>query len=314
MAWQRRNIARPEFSVPEVLAWADVHHQCTGRWPQVYSGPVRDGPLGEKWRNVDNALRYGLRGLPGGSSLTQLLAQHRGVRNTQDLPPLTEEQILAWAREHHRQTGAWPNHNSGPVQGHRGEVWRNVDMALVKGSRGLPGGASLARLLAGHLGVRNRANIPRLTPAQILAWADAHYERNGAWPKRRSGPLADAPGETWKAIDTALDQGCRGLPGGSSLRQLLAEHRGVGNRAGLPALNLGHVLAWARAHYRQTGAWPSHRSGPVLGGPGETWQGIDAALRRGRRGLPGRSSLARLLKEHPAGHPAADPAGSPAGA
>jgi hypothetical protein len=235
MPRQRTILARPELSVPEVLAWADAHHGRTGRWPQVYSGPVRDGPLGEKWRNIDNALRYGLRGLPGGSSLTQLLTEHRGVRNTQDLSPLGEEQILAWARAHRRHTGAWPNHNSGPVSGHPGEVWRNVDMALVKGRRGLPGGSSLARLLAGRLGVRNRANIPRLTVGLILAWADAHHERNGTWPKRRSGPIDDAPGETWKAIDIALDQGCRGLPGGSSLRRLLAGHRGVGNRAGLPA-------------------------------------------------------------------------------
>jgi hypothetical protein len=29
----------------------------------------------EKWRNIDNALRYGLRGLPGGSSLAKLLAE-----------------------------------------------------------------------------------------------------------------------------------------------------------------------------------------------------------------------------------------------
>jgi hypothetical protein len=153
-------------------------------------------------------------------------------------------------------------------------------------------------LLADRLGVRNRAGIPRLTVADILAWADAHRERTGAWPQRRSGPIPEAPGENWHALDIALDQGCRGLPGGSSLRQLLAEQRGVRNRADLPPLTPGHVLAWAQAHYRQTGAWPNHRSGPVSGAPGETWQGLDAALRRGRRGLPGRSSLARLLQKH----------------
>jgi hypothetical protein len=47
------------------------------------------------------ALRLGLRGLPGGSSLARLLDEQRRVRNVKNLPPLTEEQILAWADEHH---------------------------------------------------------------------------------------------------------------------------------------------------------------------------------------------------------------------
>jgi hypothetical protein len=35
--------------------------------------------------------------------------------------------------------------------------------------------------------------------------------------------VADAPGETWAAINTALVRGHRGLPGGSSLSWLLSE-------------------------------------------------------------------------------------------
>jgi hypothetical protein len=64
----------------------------TGDWPHRESGQI-PGSLGEKWRRVDNALVYGLRGLPGGSSLAQLLAERRGVRNIRRLPRLTEEQI-----------------------------------------------------------------------------------------------------------------------------------------------------------------------------------------------------------------------------
>jgi hypothetical protein len=60
------------------------------------SGSVRD-QLGENWRKVDTALRYGLRGLGGGSSLARLLAQHRSVRNLQELPPLSIRHILAWS-------------------------------------------------------------------------------------------------------------------------------------------------------------------------------------------------------------------------
>jgi hypothetical protein len=44
------------------------------------SGVIKDD-LAETWRRVDNGLRYGLRGLPGGSSLARLLDEKRGVRN-----------------------------------------------------------------------------------------------------------------------------------------------------------------------------------------------------------------------------------------
>ena len=98
----------------------------------------------------------GLRGLPGGDSLARLLERERGVRNILALPMLTEEKICRWAAAHCRQTEGWPNENSGPVQAAPGETWGNVNAALRDGLRGLPGGETLAQLLARRLGVRNR--------------------------------------------------------------------------------------------------------------------------------------------------------------
>jgi hypothetical protein len=54
----------------------------------------------------------------------------------------------------------------------------------------------------------------------VLGWARAHCRRTGRWPTRRSGPVADAPGETWEEVHAALLEGLRGLPGGTSLAQL----------------------------------------------------------------------------------------------
>ena len=93
---KRTRQSRPELSEPEILAWVDAHHARTGQWPRSESGLVRD-QLGENWRKIDTALRYGLRGLTGGSSLARLLAQRRGVRNLRELPPFTIRQILAWS-------------------------------------------------------------------------------------------------------------------------------------------------------------------------------------------------------------------------
>jgi hypothetical protein len=287
---------RPDFAIPQILAWADAHLEATGEWPRQNSGHIGESP-GDTWSGVDRALAQGYRGLERGSSLPQLLALHRGVRNRGALPRLTEAQILDWCDAHRARTGRWPRSEDGPIPDAPGETWMGVDSALRMGIRGLPGGASLMRLLAAERGVRNSAEPPPLTEAQILAWADAFDERTGKYPSRTSGPVAEAPGETWGAVDDALMVGRRGLAGGSTLARLLAEQRGVRNNLTLPPLTLEAVLAWADAHHARTGAWPNHDSGPIPGSPGETWASVDRALRRARRGLPVETTLARLLEK-----------------
>jgi hypothetical protein len=111
-------------------------------------GAIEDAPE-ECWKAVNTALRDGLRGLPGGDSLGLLLARRLGLRNRTSVPPLSVKQILAWARDHRRRTGRWPNKNAGPIRGTHGETWMRVHTALLVGLRGLPGGSSLCRLLAG---------------------------------------------------------------------------------------------------------------------------------------------------------------------
>jgi hypothetical protein len=139
---------------------------------------------------------------------------------------------------------------------------------------------------------------PNLTVAQILAWADAHRRRTGTWPTARSGPIPEAPGQTWSTVAAALRQGRRGLPGGTSLARLLAEQRGRRSRVALPPLTEVQILGWADAHHERTGCWPSAASGPVLGAAGEMWRAVNSALGNGHRGLPGGDSLARLLVRH----------------
>ncbi len=293
----RRSQRPPPLSEAQILAWADAFHARYHRWPKKDDGRIADN-LNEKWLNVDMALRLGLRGLPGGSSLARLLALRRGVRNHMALPPLSREQILTWADAYRRRTGCWPDRNSGPIPEAPGETWLAVQVALQQGHRGLPGGSSLAGLLAEERGVRNQATVPPLSPERILAWADAHHRRTGRWPRSTSGPVTDAPGETWLAIQTALQKGQRGLPGGSSLARLLAEHRGVRNHKQLPRLKVAQIVSWAKAHRRRTGKRPSRYSGPIEGSGGETWAAVDTALQKGQRGLPGNSSLPRLLSRY----------------
>ncbi len=289
--------ALPRLTEKQILGWADRHNKRTGKWPKQQTGPVADAPR-ETWSGVNAALRLGSRGLPGGCSLARLLAEHRGVRNRGALPELTEKSVLAWAQAHRQRTGKWPGQHSGAIAEARGETWLGVSSALTTGLRGLPGGSSLARLLDQRLGVRNRSQPPPLSEEQILAWADAFRRRTANWPHKELGAFVEAPGETWSGVNKALRDGSRGLPGGGSLAQLLARRRAVPNLKALPRLTINQILTWADAHRQHTGKWPGQKTGPVDYATAETWSGVDAALRMGNRGLPGGSSLARLLTQH----------------
>lgn len=293
----RHHLAASRLSVSRILRWADDHHARTGFWPSKESGPIHSAP-GEVWSAVGTALDRGLRGLPGRSTLAQLLAEHRNVRNPRGLAPLTVGQILRWADAHYQRTGSWPKKESGPVVDAPGETWKAIAMALIQRGRGLKRGGTLARLLARERGLRNHMALPPLSEAQVLAWADAHHQRAGSWPQANAGAIPVAPGEFWQAVDAALRQGHRGLPGGSSLRKLLAKHRGVRNPAALAPLTLDQILAWAEAHHEKTGRWPKRTSGIVEHVPGETWRLVNVALAQGLRGLPRGLSLARLLTQY----------------
>ncbi len=207
-------------------------------------------------------------------------------------PPLSVEQILAWADAHHAATGEWPRANSARAAGAPGPTWRTIDGILRLGRRGLPGGTSLSRLLDAHRGPSRRHH---LTIEMILAWADAHRAATGKWPRYRFGRVPGAEGIAWSTIDSALKQGRHGLPGGSSLSRLLDAHRGPERRR---HLTIDQILAWADSHHAATGKWPRNDSAKACENQPVSWSTIESALRTGLYGLPGGTSLSRLLDKH----------------
>ena len=298
-AWDKlEGFIKPRLTIKKILELADAHKLRTGKWPisshESSSESVPESP-GESWRMISVSLRVGLRGLPGGSSLAKLLERERGVRNRKNLPPLTEKKIVKWADAHYESTGEWPGQYSGPVLEAREETWRAIQSALYVGNRGLPGGSSIAKLLAKERRSRNRAQPPDLTEKQILKWADVHHNKNAEWPGQNSGVIYGTSGETWSGIDSALSRGSRSLPGGLTLAKLLARERGVRHIRDLPDLTEEQILNLAVDYHDRTGKWPSKNDGEVNDGCGDTWRHINYVLRKGRRGLPGGSSLAKLL-------------------
>lgn len=82
---------------------------------------------------------------------------------TSALPRLTPNRILAWADAHRAATGAWPAADLTPVTvGLPGLRWQWVNHAMRNGSRGLPGGDSLAASWPGSGAARTSAPGPPL--------------------------------------------------------------------------------------------------------------------------------------------------------
>jgi superfamily II DNA or RNA helicase len=290
----RNHLNAPPFTIKQILRWADRHKRKTGEWPTAESGPIV-GVKHEKWANVQAALSLGTRGLPGADSLARLLERERGVRNRLNTPKLTSSQVLAWADAHFDEYGEWPtvSDRRDPAPG---ENWNAINAALERGSRGLPGDDSLAKLLAKKRGVRRGLHTRRLTVEMITEWAKAHHSRTGKWPTLSSG-LVHGTNERWNNLDQLLAKGLRGLRGGQRLASILAERCGVRNHLSVPDLSVKQILIWVDQHYERNGSLPTKNSGEVFGTE-ENWSKINTSLKVGNRGLPGGSSLAKLLDTH----------------
>lgn len=217
--------------------------------------------------------------------------------------PLTIPLILEWADEFYRVHGFWPGARDGRIKSTRNETWQKVQAALIGGGRGLKGKSSIFKLLKRHGRKRVASRRRTLTPEMILGWADAFFATHGYWPYSRSGPVAGVPRENWSAISEALRSGRRGLPGRGSLSRFLNEHRDLyRGRKSRPyrisehrKIDMDKVMRWAKAYRRRTGIWPHLASGKIPGSGGYRWGLLDMALRFGRRGLPGGTSLSRLF-------------------
>ena len=135
----------PPLSEKQILAWADAYFALHGRWPTEDSGTITGTQ--ETWSKLTGALREGTRGLCGGSSLAKLLAQHRKIRNRQDLRSLSEREVIKWARAYKSDTGNWPTCKSGEIPNSGGETWSGIEHALFFGRRGFQGGSSVHRFL-----------------------------------------------------------------------------------------------------------------------------------------------------------------------
>jgi hypothetical protein len=161
-----------------------------------------------------------------------------------------------------------------------GGTWRGLDTALRRRRRGLTGG-SLSKLLDKHIGPRPVAGRAALTVETILAWADRHKERTGAYPHAKSGPVQGAPGEAWHPSEAPCGGATTGCPATTPSHRSCAatsgESPGAGGRAGLtthrgveqsclPDTRAKEASTWARRPtfgHSRAGHSPAYRGRPA---------------------------------------------------
>lgn len=289
----QRRFWDPSITVEDILFSADRFFARHKRWPKRTD--IEPAVRHFVWTTVDNQLRQGWENHSPGGSLALLLMEHRGYRHHLQLDPLSPEKIIDWAQEYHESFGRWPTSKSGDVPGTT-ENWRKIDAALKQGHRGLTKGDSLAKLLSRKLGVHSRQTSPRLSVKRILHWCDIHKSKYGCFPTVHDarGPRE---GETWLAINASLERGNRGLPGGTSLAALLAEHRSHARGRHSPRLTIAMVVDWAKRHHKATGRWPTQQAIPIAG-TDERWDNIAQCIRLGLRGFPEGWTLRKILDAH----------------
>ncbi|WP_280524241.1 DEAD/DEAH box helicase [Legionella cincinnatiensis] len=143
---EKNHYNSPKLTIEEIISWIQAYHNETGNWPTDKSGVIAYAPYKITWCAVNIALKDGLRGLAGGSTLPKLLNEIFGVRNPKDLPDLNLKTIRKCINAHHDREGKCPNRDSGTIPELPGETWSAVITALTKGSRGLEKGWNITKL------------------------------------------------------------------------------------------------------------------------------------------------------------------------
>lgn len=302
--------AASQLDETQIIDWVKKHIEQYGKKPGKHTGTVEfaEGEhKGITWAAIDIALKKGLRDLPGKSCLVKLIKEKLGIRSYHNPPALPTQLIIDWITLFINKYERKPNMSDGNIEFAEGEyareTWSGVNAALWRGGRGQPGKSSLASLIQENFGIKNIQDLPALSATLILDWIKQYIDVHGKKPNRTSGiiePVSEEyKGITWTIINTALEVGTRGLPGGSSLAKLIDNKMGIANPMNLPLLNEELIINWVTQFINTHKEKPLRSSGVIefasADHKGITWLAVDSALKRGSRGISGKSSLASLI-------------------
>ncbi|MGH1379211.1 MAG: hypothetical protein ACRBB3_10365 [Alphaproteobacteria bacterium] len=331
-----------------------AHRQATGEWLAPHkrgkdgnSYILEHGPYAKKMtaNALQSILSQSIRGIEKQSSIAKLnaeISEEHGLDyiNKNDKDDLDIDLIKESLLAHRQETGEWlrlkKSETEEPYKLEYGpyatqETINSINIALARGTRGLSGGSSIAKLNAEiseehGLDYSNHLNQNNLHIDLIKESLLAHRQATGEWLS--NGKLGDSgtiggyvlehgpyAGElTVTAMESALTTGGRGLSGGSSIAKLnaeISEEHGLDykNNLAQELLDIDLIKESLLAHRQATGEWLSSYKkdgeGRIGGyilehGPyaGTLKVGtLNAALQSGIRGLMAEQSIASVNSE-----------------
>lgn len=188
--------AKEEFSEEMVEQYARAYKKKHGKVPSKSGTECL--PDGWTWNAINQRLGGGLRKF--------LIEKGIAIAKEQFSVEMVERCAQAYKEEH----GKPSSQRSGSKCLPEGWTWGTIDSRLRST------GSSLGQFLV-ECGIKS--DKPPLTEEQIASWAKDYFEKHGRTPSQLSGKAKE--GLTWSAINSALQNGHRGLPGGKSLCDFL---------------------------------------------------------------------------------------------
>jgi hypothetical protein len=134
---------KPKLTLAMVHEAIRAFYREHGRRPTTLKDE-RPCRLGLAWRTLNNAIKLGQRGLPGGTTLLEECEVALGPAAFGVKPTLTIEAVHEAIRAFYREHGERPMTKTQLPCG-LGIAWSTLQNCLAHGERGLPGGSSLYR-------------------------------------------------------------------------------------------------------------------------------------------------------------------------
>jgi hypothetical protein len=300
--------AYPNLTKEIIINWVRSYIDKHKRKPYKSDGIVEfaEGEFkGIIWNSINSALNRGNRGLPGNSSLSDLIEENFDIKNPKNAPQLSENSICDLIQTFIDLYERKPQSTDENVPGIEGLSWANIDRRLREGSYGLPGGSSLAQLIRERFSIRDQVIVPTIPLEMIHSWVESYLAEYREKPTAKSGKIKYASGEfqglSWHSVNQAIKTGKTSLPKGSTLADYIAATFGIKNPKKAVAITKSLVLKWVDQFMQKHERKPTVNDGIIeFAGadfPGLTWRLLNNYLSKGGRSLQGGSSLSKLIKE-----------------